>query len=267
VRRNKLDADSGTQSTQVCVYGLEDKIVTGVVSMHLWQITTIVALLVLPPSAFAALVTIQANGTLTSVDAPLADRFSAGTPWSLTYTYDTASLDIDVADRLGAYPQFTHGFSLLVGDYQLHGTAGVLRITNDLYSEDDAYLYASTRQGGAGLGCYYLCADFLGAPIGERQPISVWLSMIDPTGTVFGSDALPNGAPDLNDFPLLPSVDREGNVKFSLEFATEWGVVAYNRAQVVGSVSSITTVPVPSAFSFLISAIGLLQLTRRKAIA
>jgi hypothetical protein len=223
-------------------------------------------LVVLVPPALADLVTIQATGTLTSVDSPLTERFSVGMPWSLTYTYLTATTDVDSTDKVGGYPQASQGFNLLVGSYELQGTAGVIRIVNSVFEPvQDSYTYGSTRV--AAYGCFYVCASFAGEPIGERQPMGVWLSMIDPTGTAFSSDTLPVESPNLAAFPLVPSVDREGNVKFSLEFATEWGVVAYNRAQILGSVSSISIVPLPSAFPLLISAIGLLHLTKRKASA
>lgn len=215
-------------------------------------------------SASAALVTAHAEGSINLVDSPLAERFSVGMPWSLTYTYDTGTPDVVSDEKIGAFPESIYGFNLLIGDYQLQGTAGTIRITNSADYQTDSYVYASTRGEPGSLGCFYTCAYFTGDPVGQREPFGVWLTLLDPTATAFDSDALPAGVPSLNAFPSLPLIDyTNGNAHFSLEFAREWGVAAFDYAKIRGSVDSLTVVPAPATAWLFASALGVLGWFRR----
>jgi hypothetical protein len=143
-------------------------------------IVVVCALLTAPPTAAQDVVTLSFSGEITEVPAvPPApfDGAAVGDPWTLTYTFDPTTFDIDPSDTAGNYRGAVVDLTLTIGNAGAAGSPGA--------ALPDGHSSVIGVNLGTGYADYTVMA---GLPAGNAwAQVALW----DLTGTPFLSDALP----------------------------------------------------------------------------
>ena len=194
--------------------------------------------------ANAAIVTAVVEGTITSIEAGyqgLITDIEVGDSFIYRMTFDTDTPDQNTTHQQSAYWTGHYqaiGGDLSVGDFSATYNGGYIHVQNDWYisPKKDSVTYATNT------------STHHNAPLqGDRELISIGAGFVDPSQTVFSSDALPATAPDLNSF---------SQTEFSLVFSNDYtSGVAFDAKRVQGEITSLTYVPLPAAAWMLLSAL------------
>ena len=140
--------------------------------------------------ANAALITIQISGHVTSASGiGLPDTIKAGEAFTGTYSYDSLTPNSDARPNRGVYQQDeTYAINILLGGYEFKTTGGFsITIWNNFTSS---------------LGTSY---DFYGingwgSALPDKQHCIIGWSLTDYNCQALSSNALPNEAPNLDDW-------------------------------------------------------------------
>ena len=148
-------------------------------------------MLVLAFGAQAAPVTYAFTGALNQIPtldpaSPFPDPVGETTPFSGTLRFDTATPDSAADPQSGAYAHSgaPYGFTLAIGGLTLGYDAITLTVLNDFGGLGDQLGFVFAEPSGCGKDS---CAFFS-------------LSLVDPTSSVFASDAMPVPLPALAAF-------------------------------------------------------------------
>jgi hypothetical protein len=194
-------------------------------------------------NAEAALIRYDVTGTLTRVDAPLANNFAVGQPFTLRYTVDTnaPATSGSLTTGPGSADYAASGWRAETTSFLISAPAGTIRVTNN--SPGDEYQARPS-----------VPVTTSPVPTGFRFS-TVTLTYQDPTGAALGSTALPSSTSNLEDM---------ANRFIELTFIEE---ATSTPRQVVGGVVTqvATPVPEPGILSLLgIAANGALRRRRRR---
>ena len=187
------------------------------------------SLLVVAGISEAAPVTFSFNGAVSEVTGVLFPTIGAGS-MSGNVTFDSAATPI--APGTGVYLNSITGLNLNIGGYHASYTPGLNGIV----------IINSPPMGGADNVTGF--STMIGAAINGTSPSSFLVSLTDPSGNVFSNLDLATTPPSLGSFA-----------------SNQWRLVFGNGNMVVGSLSTLTAVPLPAAVILfgagLISLVGL----------
>lgn len=201
--------------------------------------------LAFPPSqdAHAGIVKVNVTGQVTNWEGGLGAQFSVGDALSMSYTFDTQSVDeILNLDTVGEYSFLS--FEGVLGTYQF--TAGYSRGLT--YPDSTPY----------GDQFFVLGGHMVGADVAGAKVVVGWLDFRDLDATFLNEDFLPLVGPDLSFFELRG---------FSLGFDTPNGDRIWVRAALNSTSTEFlgnNTVPEPSSLA-VASVLGILGLSIRRA--
>lgn len=224
---------------------------------------SILSSVVLTVPAQAAIVTVQASGTINRVDAGLAGNpfFGLLDAFSLTFTYDDQAID-SISDPLaGLYSNAIQSFALTYGTYSTTHSGAELFVSNDRTITDDQFSFVGfagtvvSNSGSINSSFSYNQTQFL---------------LRDTTRSAFSSDALNGLALDLSDFT---------SATISTTFFEPIGPNSVRTAVVAGNITSLSVsglggttppvsdVPLPAAaplMLFGLSALGFFGFNRKR---
>lgn len=209
-------------------------------------------------SADGSPITIRATGYVTGSDFGPAADFALGQSIDFTYTYDSEAVDYKPVDpTIGDYRSAISTSALDVGDYHLDAVGGGMLLVD--YSSIPAPPASPDRYAAFVAYCrfanYQFCDTVNGPDVAGLFVYEVTLEFTDYLRTSLSSDALLLTAPD---------VDAFSEKRFSLSFANSMtGDAFFGVKRVYGTISSITTVPVPPALWLFGSALSALAGLRR----
>ena len=205
-----------------------------------------------PQQANALPITFEFSGTVTTVNPALAGVFSVGQSFSGSYTFESTAPDADGTAVFGTYENvsaftFNYGGGAYVGSTApgVGSQSGRITVGND----EPAVLFPDTYRVLA----FEAIETVNGPDIGAFSVVAALLFMGDPTGTAFGSDALPLTPPPLSGFTVS---------EFSLGFNNGQVDVA-----VLGTITSFNQVPEPATlalFGIGLAGLGLAARRRRE---
>ena len=188
------------------------------------------SLLVVAGPSEAAPVTFSFNGAVSEVTGVLFPTIGTGSMKG-DVTFDSAATPI--APGTGVYLNSITGLNLNIGSYHASYTPGLL---------NGIVIMNSPPLGGADNVTAF--STMTGAAINGTLPSSFFVSLTDPSGNVFSNLDLATTPPSLRSFA-----------------SNQWRLVFGNGNMVVGSLSSLTAVPLPAAVILfgagLISLVGL----------
>jgi hypothetical protein len=192
----------------------------------------------------ANLVTFSFTGAVSQVSTPLFPALNAGQTLSGSFQFNDAILDSNGSGTIGRYNNAITALTVNLGPFSgFLGTAtpgnnNFIRILNN--PSADAYEVRAPLDSTSSVGSF--------------DPVFFRITLKDPSGTVFINDHLPTVPPSLSSF----ATDR-----FRIVFEDGSGV-----ARVLGSLTSLTAVPLPAAVILfgagLVALIGLGAGTWRK---
>lgn len=219
------------------------------------SITLGAALFLLSAAAHALPITFSFSSTVSDVEAPLAGVASVGDTTRGTFTFDPAALSepSDAPGMRAIYPEAGSALTLTVGDYTARATGFYITILDDWTADGvflgDRFLVATTAESQ------------IEAPnVGEYAFGTFALAVIDPTGTMFDSVAIPMSTTAFEG----RSYDSAVHVGFQKPLFLNAFLGAGIRAEAV----TLGTVPEPSTIALLgASLLGVCLTSRRRGPA
>jgi len=184
-------------------------------------------------SALATPVTLNFEGTVSQAQFdpfdPLNGAVGPGSPLYTYLNFDTAVVDADASPNLGSYTLSggAYGLAALIGPILFPIMHSVnISVVNGIGGAPDQYAVFAWEGTAGGLGDYF----------------SMSILLQDDSGTVFDSDALPVGLPDIGRFDVS-SFDISG------QYTNLDG--QFIQYEVLGDISPAATVPEPAALSLV----------------
>lgn len=216
------------------------------------SITLGAALFMLSAAAHALPITFSFSSTVSDVEAPLAGVASVGDTIRGTFTFDPAALSepSDAPGMRAIYPEAGSALTLTVGDYTARATGFYIAILDDWTADGvflgDRFLVATTAESQ------------IDAPtVGEYAFGTFSLAVIDPTGTMLDSVAIPTGTTAFEGL----SYQSAAHIGFQKPLFLNVFLGAGIRAEPV----TLGTVPEPSTVALLgASLLGVCLTSRRR---
>lgn len=216
------------------------------------SITLGAALFMLSAAAHALPITFSFSSTVSDVEAPLAGVASVGDTIRGTFTFDPAALSepSDAPGMRAIYPEAGSALTLTVGDYTARATGFYIAILDDWTADGvflgDRFLVATTAESQ------------IDAPtVGEYAFGTFSLAVIDPTGTMLDSVAIPTGTTAFEGL----SYKSAASIGFQKPLFLNVFLGAGIRAEAV----TLGTVPEPSTIALLgASLLGVCLTSRRR---
>ena len=216
------------------------------------SITLGAALFMLSAAAHALPITFSFSSTVSDVEAPLAGVASVGDTIRGTFTFDPAALSepSDAPGMRAIYPEAGSALTLTVGDYTARATGFYIAILDDWTADGvflgDRFLVATTAESQ------------IDAPtVGEYAFGTFSLAVLDPTGTMLDSVAIPTGTTAFEGL----SYKSAASIGFQKPLFLNVFLGAGIRAEAV----TLGTVPEPSTIALLgASLLGVCLTSRRR---
>ena len=216
------------------------------------SITLGAALFLLSAAAHALPITFSFSSTVSDVEAPLAGVASVGDTIRGTFTFDPAALSepSDAPGMRAIYPEAGSALTLTVGDYTARATGFYIAILDDWTADGvflgDRFLVATTAESQ------------IDAPtVGEYAFGTFSLAVLDPTGTMLDSVAIPTGTTAFEGL----SYKSAASIGFQKPLFLNVFLGAGIRAEAV----TLGTVPEPSTIALLgASLLGVCLTSRRR---
>jgi hypothetical protein len=206
-----------------------------------------------PVTVFAALITVQAKGYITTVDNSLQGTFSPNDLILFQYRYDPDWADTNLDATKGDYFDAVSGIAVNVGDYSLDIIGGEIFVRDDrpIGSGPNELFQVSARSNGRAP----LDAIFNGSIVNGLIPYFASIELRnDFVGGGLNSDAL-----------VVPIPEAFSMPRFELAFASSFTPdVAYGVQRVFGQITSITIVPEPT--TLLLAIVGFLLSARKQLL-
>ena len=210
------------------------------------------ALFLLSAAAHALPITFSFSSTVSDVEAPLAGVASVGDTIRGTFTFDPAALSepSDAPGMRAIYPEAGSALTLTVGDYTARATGFYIAILDDWTADGvflgDRFLVATTAESQ------------IDAPtVGEYAFGTFSLAVLDPTGTMLDSVAIPTGTTAFEGL----SYKSAASIGFQKPLFLNVFLGAGIRAEAV----TLGTVPEPSTIALLgASLLGVCLTSRRR---
>ena len=210
-----------------------------------------VAGLLLPGQSHAQ--QIVAMGVLTSVDADLQEHFAPGQTYVLTYNWEGPGPAIGTGATGSIYRESGQDFQLRIGTY-LVTSNNVGYVLSNQSSADNFYFGAAAYWGSTVPGTPL----FGSVNVAGRFPYYAVIELQDSSG-----QALSDTDPQLP----VPDLAAYSSQVFVLRFALETNPgVAFGVKSILGTVDSVSAVPVPAQSAlFGIGLLGLICVRKRVA--
>ena len=145
----------------------------------------------LTDSVLAEEIIFVVEGTVRSVSPELSEAFSVGDTMTMTYTFESGTLDSSPSVAVGDYIDTITEVSVTVGTYDATGGSENIRVQDDCDGFDRYLVPLSDVLSGVSVNGFDL--------------IAASLRLLDSTGTAFITDDLPTSPPNLADFNDFPS--------------------------------------------------------------
>ncbi|APR04842.1 hypothetical protein Tchl_1995 [Thauera chlorobenzoica] len=216
------------------------------------SITLGAALFLLSAAAHALPITFSFSSTVSDVTPPLAGIAAVGDTIRGTFTFDPTALSApsDAPGMRAIYPEAGATLTLTVGDYTARATGFYITILNDWIADGvflgDRFIVATTAESQ------------IDAPtVGEYAFGTFSLAVIDPTGTMLDSAAIPTDT--------SPFEGRSYDSAVHLGFQKPLFLNAFLGAGVRAEDVTLGTVPEPNTIALLgVSLFSLCLATRRR---
>lgn len=200
--------------------------------------------------ASAASISWIATGQITQIESDLVTDLQVGDLFTLRINFDSLTPDLDSSDDRGRY--LGEWITLDIGTYQAQNLGSVNYAPQISVSNQWNGAAGDELTFNSGIKAH-------SAPLlGDRELVSIVSQFRDDQGSIFNSDSLPSIPPDLE---LIEQANLE--LLFSNNYTP--GIGAFDARWIYGNITSITAVPVPTAFWLFGSGlIGLLSVAKRK---
>lgn len=203
-------------------------------------IAVLCGLLLRPPDAHAALVTIQIEAVVDSVQDEgdyLEGKITPGDIITGSYTYDLSAVDSNPSSSIGVY------------EYRMVDVGMSLSVAGCEFATDPTspWFFVETRNNWAGSDAYWFIS-VNNVPMINEIPITLYWILEDSTETALGSDGLPTSAPAIEayDYNVLAIVGGD------------W------RAGGIFNIEAHVTSAIPEPCTILIFGLGATLLRKRR---
>ena len=169
--------------------------------------------------AEADLVAFNFTGAVSHVDTGLFPTFNTSQTLTGSYTFDSLTPDSNPSSNIGRYNGTIQALTVNLGSY-----------TATLGNSGSNFIEIRNQPSSDG---YAVRAPLTGPLVNGFSPLRFQIELIDPSATVFSNDLLPTTPPGLSSIATS---------RFRLFFEDGNGT-----ARVLGSLTSLTAVPLPPA--------------------
>jgi hypothetical protein len=201
--------------------------------------------------ASAAPITLQFQGTVVGVFAPLAGTFAVGDSFTTQITFESTTPDLQPNATSGIYLNAITAWSLIIGstNFAMGPTAVFPQIA------------VSDANSGPSDSVQFTVFDFsggLGPMIGGLNPVAMNLDFVDLTGTALASDALPTTV-NVSAF----AASRTLSINYQNPNTFDSGFLV-GTVSTGGVVNPVAPVPEPATSLLITSGLAASALVRRR---